>query len=237
MRGTLISRLADGLRPGRSRGALLAVFLVTALSAPLAASAGTASGPPPAPGKPPAGGGTGGQERGHGGGEAHQITLLTGDVVVLHIAPNGQQSAWVQNPGTPQGSRPAPQIYQQDGQVHVVPAEAAPYVASGVLDPNLFNLTLLAEQGFDDESSHEVPLLLQSVGGPRARSMPATPAGSHKVRELDSIATLSVTAPKKRIRSVWERLRGSHVAPVDADHARLAGAGKVWLNAMVQTTA
>lgn len=237
MRTTHICRLTSWIRRGRFGRALLAVFLVATLGAPMASWAGPASGPPSAPPSVPGGGAGHHASPGHGGGETHQITLLTGDVVVLHTDATGQQSAWVQDPAGPRGSTRAPQIYEQDGQVHIVPAEAAPYVASGALDPHLFNLTLLAQQGFDDESSHDLPLLLQSKGGPRAQTAPAAPTGTRKVRELHSIATVSVTAPKQRMRSVWTRLRGSHAAPVDADHAQLAGAGKVWLNAMVQATA
>src|SRR4051794_39275848 len=52
------------------------------------------------------------------GGAAYRLTLLTGDVVALHIGADGKQSAWVDRAAT--RGRPA-RIYQQDGDVHVVP--------------------------------------------------------------------------------------------------------------------
>lgn len=84
------------------------------------------------------------------------MTLVTGDVVGLQVSPDGRQAAWLIEPATP-ASRP-PAIYQQDGRVHVVPAEAGPYLASGVLDPRLFDVSYLAGQGYDDASRADLPL-------------------------------------------------------------------------------
>jgi len=215
MRTDLLARIRR-----RLTSLLLTVVLVAAAAAAhTPASAAPAAGPDPAV---------------RGGGETHAVTLLTGDVVILQTAPGRQQSAWVEHPAVPDG--PAPQIYQQDGQVHVVPADAAPYLASGALDPNLFNVTSLVGQGFADDERTTLPLLVQSPDGPSAAAVPPVPRGSRKVRTLDSIASVSVDADKSRIRTVWDALRGPHPAAVDAHGARLASAGKVWLNGLVEAT-
>lgn len=163
----------------------------------------------------------------------HRITLLTGDVVALHTTANGRQAAWVVD--AVDERRPA-QIFELDGEVHVVPAEAAPYVASGALDPNLFNVTLLAKHGYDDASTGELPLLIEASDRARVAEAPPAPAGTDEVRELDSIDTVAVAADKAEIRSTWEDLRGARVASSTDTDARLAHDTQVWLNGKVETT-
>lgn len=221
--------LLTGVRAGVLRGLLLAALLLVTLGASPSAAAGQGPWPP----RQASGSGASGGHPGHGAGQTHQVTLLTGDVVVLHTSPGGRQSAWVQTPA--QGVRHPAHIFEQDGQVHVVPAEAAPYLASGVLDANLFNITLLVRYGYHDEATGSLPLLLQAPEGASARRLPAVPSGARKVRELHSIGTVSVVVPKSRMRSVWESLRGRQ-AGYDAEGARLAGAGSVWLNGRVRAT-
>ncbi|HEX6514217.1 MAG TPA: S8 family serine peptidase [Nocardioidaceae bacterium] len=224
-------RLTPGRPTGRLAAVLFALLLVLGLGvvpATSLAASGDAAGPPSQGGS--------GDGSAAGAGATHRVTLLTGDVVVLHTAPGGHQTAWIAKPATPPDRGVPPEIYQLDGQVHVIPAEAAPYVTSGALDANLFNVSLLVQQGYSDEARHDLPLLVQAKGGPSATHTPAVPSGARKIRELDSIATVSVDAPKRQIRSVWESLRGQHAAAYDADDAHLAAAGKVWLNGMAHAT-
>ncbi|HWM74289.1 MAG TPA: S8 family serine peptidase, partial [Nocardioides sp.] len=226
-------RTPRSARPGRSlttkrlRAALLAVALVLTLGLPMGGLGGGASAAPDrgeatAPTSSPA------LTR----SEA-RVTLLTGDVVAWHRSPSGKQGASVVVPAV-EGSRPAV-VYEQDGQVHVVPSEALPYVQSGALDESLFNVTLLVESGLDDASSAQLPLLLQGSGAPEARSAPATPDEASKVQDLDSVGMVAVEGPKDEIRDVWESLRGEQ-AGLTATDAHLESAGKVWLNGKVRAT-
>ncbi|HET9421071.1 MAG TPA: S8 family serine peptidase [Nocardioides sp.] len=211
----------------RLRAALLAIVVVPALALPVGAvGSGGASAKPDRPAAPtaPSGEATGPEKR---------VTLLTGDVVAWHRSPSGRQGASVVVPAV-EGARPAV-VYEQDGQVHVVPSEALPYVQSGVLDESLFNVTLLVNSQLDDASSEQVPLLLEGRGGPEARRAPATPDEASKVQVLDSVGMVAVDGPKDEIRKVWESLRGEQ-ADLTATDARLAGAGKVWLNGTVRAT-
>lgn len=162
----------------------------------------------------------------------HRITLLTGDVVALQVTADGRQAAWIADPVNPSAD---PQIYEADGEVHVVPAEAAPYVASGALDDKLFNVTLLARSGYDDRSVDELPLLVESAQT-RTSSVPDAPSGTDEVRELDSVAMVSVTADKANMRTAWEGIRGSKAAPLTSTSARLADGVTVWLNGKVEAT-
>jgi subtilisin family serine protease len=168
-------------------------------------------------------------------GEAglYRITLLTGDVVALQVNPDGRQAAWVADPVDER--RPA-HVYELDGQVHVVPAEAGPYVASGALDSNLFNVSLLAQQGFDDASTDELPLLVEAPARGPANAMPPAPDGTEEVLELDSVNTVSVVADKTDIRTTWKDIRGSQPAAGTSTDARLENGAYVWLNGKVETT-
>ncbi|MGH3387135.1 MAG: hypothetical protein ACRDO1_21330, partial [Nocardioidaceae bacterium] len=198
MRTMILSRLAALSRRRRALAVLLAAVLAATLGGPLpAATGGPAQGPTPTPSTAtgqPAGQSTGqpaGQSTGQSTGKTYQVTLLTGDVVVLHDAGDGKQAAWVQD--DPKAPEKAPaQVYQQDGEVHVVPAAAVPYVASGVLDDKLFNISLLVEQGYHNAARKSLPLLLTAPGGPSAKSLPRVPSGVRKVRDLASIGTVSV---------------------------------------------
>src|SRR5215510_13177828 len=125
------------------RYAVLAVLLPAAWLVPAATAGSTAAGSTTAPvgqiAEAPIGPGL--------ASGTYRITLLTGDVVGLHVTADRRQAAWVEEAIDPQ--RP-PHIYESDGQVRVVPAEAEPYLASGALDEDLFNVTLLARDGYDD---------------------------------------------------------------------------------------
>lgn len=162
------------------------------------------------------------------GGAAYKITLLTGDVVALHVGADGKQAAWVDKAAG--RGRPA-RIYQQDGDVHVVPDEAAPLLASGVLDDKLFDVTLLARQGFDDAARKDLPLLLQEPSGALwGRSAP----GVRRLRDVPAVGAVSVVADKASMASVWATVRGPQ--PVSGKAGVTAGVRKVWLNQKVHAT-
>lgn len=160
------------------------------------------------------------------------ITLVTGDVVGWQRTTEGTESAWIVEPAAGSEAESA-QVYTKDGEAHVVPAEAAPYLRSGRLDKNLFNISHLVRQGLDDQDSSTLPLLMEAAGGPSANRAPVTPTGARTVRELGSIKTRSVLVDKDRMRVMWEEVRGRTAAREDAADARLAGAGRLWLNERV----
>ncbi len=214
------------LRSARPRSLLLAIVLVLTLCLPVGGMGSGAAAAPDRPTAPTA-------PTGAAAASEARVTLLTGDVVAWHRSPSGKQGASVVDPAV-DDTRPAV-VYEQDGQVHVVPSEALPYVQSGVLDENLFNVTMLVTSGLDDDSSEQLPLLLQGSGRPEARRAPATPDAADKVQVLDSVGMVAVEGAKDEIRTVWESLRGEP-ADLTATDAHLDGAGKVWLNGTVRAT-
>ncbi|WP_198663837.1 S8 family serine peptidase [Jiangella endophytica] len=196
----------------RARARLLVPAAVTALvigagaTAPAAGPAGGPAATVPA---------TGSAATGH----SYQLTLLTGDVVILHVAPDGRQAAWSET--TPSGRPPA--FVERDGHVLALPDDAVPFVQSGVLDERLFDLTYLAESGYHDLARADLPLLVSAPDGPGIRSVPEAPSGTRAERALPSIGALSVSAAKEELSSVWDDVRDGTI-------------GRVWLNGRVEAT-
>ncbi|MGK5739978.1 S8 family serine peptidase [Micromonospora sp. URMC 103] len=149
------------------------------------------------------------------GGETHTVTLLTGDVVTVRSAGKGCPQASVQP------SRSDAVFHQScgpDGHLHVVPASVASRIGS-VLDPDLFDVTALIADGYDDEKTTSLPVIVQ----------PATKAA--RVAALDGVVDLPIIdavaghVPKK-----------SEAAAKLATNSLLAGAKKVWLDRKVRAT-
>ncbi|WP_165358654.1 S8 family peptidase [Haloactinopolyspora alba] len=160
----------------------------------------------------------------------YRVTLLTGDVVALHVTADGRQNASLVN--APRGDTGRePRIVEQDGDVHVVPAEVTPYLASGALDDRLFNVTSLVRQGYHDAATKQLPLVVDTPEGPSTFS---APNGARVERRLPSVDAVSMVADKDTARSVWQHLRGPAPMVDDGATAELAGADRVWLNGRVE---
>ncbi|MBG6105302.1 subtilisin family serine protease [Micromonospora vinacea] len=149
-------------------------------------------------------------------GKTHTVTLLTGDVVTVRDTGSGCPQATV---------RPADEnavIHQScgpDGHLHVVPARVASQLGS-VLDPDLFDVTTLIADGYDDDNSAELPLIVQPA------TASARVAALGDVLPLPSIGAVAGRVPKK-----------SPATAKLATNSLLAGAKKVWLDRKVRATA
>ena len=58
------------------------------------------------------------------------------------------------------------QTAEVDGDLHVLPRSAMPYLAAGVVDRDLFNVTQLIEYGYDDASVDATPIIVEYADGP-----------------------------------------------------------------------
>ncbi|NYH41655.1 subtilisin family serine protease [Micromonospora jinlongensis] len=149
-------------------------------------------------------------------GKTHTVTLLTGDVVTVRSTGSGCPKATV---------RPADEnaVIQQtcgpDGHLHVVPARVASQIGP-VLDPDLFDVTALIADGYDDENTTELPVIVQPA------TASARVAALGDVLSLPSIGAVAGHVPKK-----------SPATAKLATDSLLAGAKKVWLDRKVRATA
>ncbi|MFG1893429.1 S8 family peptidase [Micromonospora zamorensis] len=164
----------------------------------------------------PGGIGTTGTPRTSVDGKTHTVTLLTGDVVTVRSTGSGCPKATV---------RPADEnaVIQQtcgpDGHLHVVPARVASQIGP-VLDPDLFDVTALIADGYDDENTTDLPVIVQPA------TASARVAALGDVLSLPSIGAVAGHVPKK-----------SPATAKLATDSLLAGAKKVWLDRKVRATA
>ena len=191
----------------RGRGAAVAGLAVTTLTAAAIAGASAPDAQERAPGLRPA------------GAAADDVTLVTGDRV--HVAPAGGKQAITVTAA--KGPRPRFWVRQRGDDVYVIPEDVATLVPDR-LDPALFNVTRLAEQGY---ANRPLPLIVAYE-----RGAPAAPPGTTKTRELESIRAVAVDAPPARaevLGRAMEQLANRRSGP-DA----LAGVEKIWLDERVE---
>ncbi len=153
------------------------------------------------------------------------ITLVTGDKVIASRGPGGTFSTEVR-PGPGRAGMAFHKV-ALGNQQSVVPLDAVPLIASGVVDPRLFDVALLADLGLDDASAPRLPLLVQYDGQARAvRS--ALPEGTQVKRELPLVDAVAIGQERSQAGDLWQNWLNSPQA-----HRRTGLAGtvtKVWLD-------
>ncbi|WP_178085643.1 hypothetical protein, partial [Pseudomonas sp. GP01-A3] len=73
-----------------------------------------------------------------------------------------------------------------DKDTYVIPDQAMPYLASGVLDMDLFNITTLIADGYDDASQETLPVIVKYSESKARSAVLPTPKASKKTHSLDS---------------------------------------------------
>ena len=152
-----------------------------------------------------------------------RVTLVTGDRVTVTTLADGKTATSIQPaPGT---TEPIEATTIGD-HTFVFPHSALPYLAAGLLDDHLFDVTGLIAQGYDDAHQRALPLIAQYAKG----VTPSTPTGSEQRDVLSSIHGAALVAPRRQATAFW----GSVTAGTQA-HPRLAdGMTKLWLDGRVQ---
>ncbi|MGY3845011.1 S8 family serine peptidase [Streptomyces hydrogenans] len=145
------------------------------------------------------------------------VTLVTGDRVTLTGLGDGRQTVTVDRA---KGATGAVRTQVTDGRVTVVPDEARRHLDSGALDPRLFDVTGLVEQGV----TGELPLIV-TYGAKNARAALGAPRGTETVRALPSVGGVAVTATDPA--AFWQSF-------TKQAGARAAAPAKVWLDARVK---
>lgn len=163
------------------------------------------------------------------------MTLVTGDRVELVRSADGRQAVTIE-PAARDGYQPSFETINDGGQLYVIPSDAAALIPAR-LDRELFNVTTLAEPGYQDG----VPVIVTQAepgdGGATATRRPA-PAGMATAGHLDSVDAVTATIdPSGR----WWRAVGPArpaADPTGVDSAGLgrAGVDKVWLDRPIEAS-
>ncbi|MFG2774328.1 S8 family serine peptidase [Streptomyces sp. NPDC048350] len=168
----------------------------------------------------------GSEAQARAGERAATVTLVTGDRVVVSrdAAGNPAAAALPREDGTV----PFVQTRRSGQDLYVYPEGATAALAAGRVDEELFNVTGLIRQGYDDAGTRTLPLIAV-YGSDLARSVPAAPRGASRGQVLQAVDGVALKADKKQAAAFW--------ADVNAPAARSAsGLKKLWLDRKVQAT-
>ncbi|MFG2622653.1 S8 family serine peptidase [Streptomyces sp. NPDC048507] len=203
----------------------------TALGAATAAAlAVTAVGPSAAqpadgaPGKRPL---VGSAEAGRQPAAPVTVTLVTGDRILVSTDASGRTAATAMPRDN--GAQPVVQTRQSGQDLYVYPEGAAGALAAGTVDPQLFNVTGLIRQGYDDAHTDRLPLIaVYDAAVDVARSAPPAPRGAERSLVLGSIGAVALAADKGKAADFW--------ADVSAGSRSRAAGGlkKLWLDGKVR---
>ncbi|MEU2246375.1 S8 family serine peptidase [Streptomyces sp. NPDC019224] len=163
-------------------------------------------------------------------GTAAAVTLITGDTVVVTTDADGRTSAHLR-PDT--AGRAVDAVTEEhDGNRYVIPAAALAGIQDGWLDKELFNVTGLIEQGYDDAHTGSLPLITQYANASavaRTASPGTLPGGTRLVRTLPTVRGAALKVAKDKAKDTWRDLASRE--------ARATGhVTKVWLDAKVEST-
>ncbi|MFI9604028.1 S8 family peptidase [Streptomyces sp. NPDC052043] len=159
-------------------------------------------------------------------GAGSVVTLVTGDRVMVTKDGSGHSVATVL-PGA-DGTAPLVQTRTSGKNLYVYPDGAVKAIADGLVDDELFNVTGLIRQGYDDAHSESLPLIAtydKSVDVERA--LPAAPRGAETGPVLEPVDGVALKADKKKAAAFW--------ADITSSKSRAGGdLKKLWLDAKVK---
>jgi subtilisin family serine protease len=146
------------------------------------------------------------------------VTLVTGDQVVLH---DGEAREVRPGPGR-DGMRFS--VHKTAGHVYVIPTDALQAVASGHVDRRIFDLTTLAEFGYDRRDT--VPLIVTGPSATRvARTGTALPSIDGFAFDADKGTSWRTLTSARGVSKIW--LDGKREATLDHSVPQI-GAPAAW---------
>jgi subtilisin family serine protease len=160
------------------------------------------------------------------------VRLITGDQVTLSRG-EGAEPAVVITPGPGREKVRFVRHTITNGDVTdvaVVPGDAVPLLASGRLDPQLFNVSALVRQGFADGRQGALPLIVTYRAG-QVASLAATAVLSR--RWLASIQGEALVPDEADPGAFWRTISPADARGRIASAALPDGVSKIWLDARV----
>lgn len=171
------------------------------------------------------------------GADEQKITLITGDVVTIKKLEGGKSVINVEH--VDQNGEGA-QILDIGEETYVIPNSAMPYLAADKLDMDLFNVTELIKNGYDDKSLSSLPIIVEYTESKGKAVQPkAEPKGAKTVRVLESINGAALATSKMEADTFWKDVtpEAATTAKAKSNNALFGkGIEKIWLDGRVQAT-
>jgi subtilisin family serine protease len=162
----------------------------------------------------------------------HVITLITGDVVTVTELADGKNVINVEPADRANGGA---RILTANKNIYVIPDQAMPYLASGFLDQDLFNVTQLIADGYDDANNKNLPVIVQyEESKTRTFTDKPTPKGSKKTHVLESINGVALSADKKDSKQFWQDITQGSQQTKSSKTMLAPGIEKIWLDGRVE---
>ncbi|WP_328379883.1 S8 family serine peptidase [Streptomyces sp. NBC_00440] len=162
------------------------------------------------------------------GGKQATVTLVTGDKVLVTTDKSGHSSATVLP--RENGTQPMVQTYQMGKDLYVYPDDASRAIAEGKVDEQLFNVTGLIRQGYDDAHTDTLPLIATYRNSVNvAKSVPAAPRGSERGLSLPAVDGVALKAGKKTAATFWQDI-------TDTRSRSSSTLKKLWLDGKARAT-
>ncbi|MFJ7268711.1 S8 family peptidase [Streptomyces sp. NPDC099050] len=160
------------------------------------------------------------------------VTLVTGDRILVSTDAQGRTAATAMPRAD--GSQPIVQTRRAGKDLYVYPESAVKALAAGKVDEELFNVTGLIRQGYDDTHAKKLPLIaVYERSASLVRSAPPVPRGAEQSLVLGSIGGVALAADKEKAADFWADVTGANVNP-RARSAATAPLKKLWLDGKVQ---
>ncbi|MFC8228553.1 S8 family serine peptidase [Streptomyces sp. NPDC057287] len=160
------------------------------------------------------------------GNEPVTVTLVTGDKVLVNTDSSGNASATAL--AREDGTVALVQTRRSGKDLYVYPDTAVKSLAEGTVDEELFNVTGLIRQGYDDAHTHSVPLIA-TYSGNAARGAAATPRGAERGLALPAVNGVALKAGKKEAAGFWSDVTNPRSRST-------AGLKKLWLDRKVEAS-
>ncbi|WP_329124828.1 S8 family peptidase [Streptomyces sp. NBC_01353] len=151
------------------------------------------------------------------------VTLVSGDRVSFAGSGSGIQVSGV-SPGRGR-EHIAFTRARVDDHEYVIPVDATQALADGRVDRQLFDVTVLAAQGYDDAARSDIPLIATAQSGPALR-------GSAQRETYPALGLTARTVRKSEAATAWH----GFLAGTGGGTSRTAASGKLWLDAKVKAS-
>ncbi|MCW3494151.1 S8 family serine peptidase [Microbacterium sp. SSM24] len=162
-------------------------------------------------------------------GSSHTVTLITGDRVTVSDLPEGVHTVQVDTAVAGAGVR----TYEFGDELRVIPDAAMPFLAAGVLDQDLFNVSRLIEYGYDDASVDATPIIVEQSS---AQTFSAPVPGLDVQTELESIDAAAATLGHDDAASAWQSLTAQGASTFSATPSLAGGIEAIHLDGKVRAT-